>query len=119
MTKPCAVVDVVGAKGAAGHLLENKIVLVRRPRRREASKSMGAVLGLNLIEALCRKGNCLIPTCRFERAIFAATAHQRLGQAFGMMNEVHTETALDAEIADVGVRSERGINGDHLSHFGF
>ncbi len=92
MAKPCAVVDVVGAERAPGHLLENEILLTRGTCRTQARKSVGAVLGLDLIESFCREGNCLIPTCRFERAILAATAHQRLRQTVGMMNEVHTET---------------------------
>ena len=115
MTEPCTMVNVVGTEGAPDHLLENEIILIRGPRRREASERVGTVLGLYFIKALRRKGYCLIPSRRFQLAILAAAAYQRLGQTVSMMNEVHAETALYAQITDVGVRDGGGINGDHLS----
>ena len=33
VAQPCAMIDIVSAKSAADHLLENKIILVRCPRR--------------------------------------------------------------------------------------
>ena len=110
MTKPGAVVDVVGAEAGPHQFLEQIGFFVRALRRAEAGQRLDALLVANSLQAVGGDVERLFPR-RFaemrERigridlvvgVLFdARQTHQRFCQPVGMMDVVEAEAALDAE----------------------
>ena len=103
-------IDVVGAKGATHQPLENVAVLIAGARRRDTGNLMRPVLGFDLVKPLGHISDGLLPACFLERALFTAAPDERLCQAVGMLDEIHPEPPLDAQIAAADPRFRRAVD---------
>ena len=90
--------------------LENVAVLIAGARRRDTGNLMRPVLGFDLVKPLGHISDGLLPACFLERALFTAAPDERLCQAVGMLDEIHPEPPLDAQIAAADPRFRRAVD---------
>src|SRR5439155_20064172 len=84
------------AESGARELLDQEVLLHRQPRRREDADRLRAVPVHHPLEARGGDLERVLPGRRVELAVLAA--HERLGQAVRVMDEVEGEASLDAEV---------------------
>ena len=76
--------------------LKNIVILIGAFGRRQAGNAVCTGTGLDLHQLLSNVIEGLIPGYLLERSM---PFYQRCGQAFRARNKIHTESALDAQVA--------------------
>ena len=100
VTDPRTGVHVVGLESSSHHLLNDVDLLVRAARGRDATDGVHAVGPLNVLEAICREGNCLIPLDDLPFVVDGLADHRR-GHAILMAGVSPGEASLHTGVPGI------------------
>jgi hypothetical protein len=92
------VIYVVGANQTARHLLEKVVFLIGAFGGDQESDGIGAMLGSDITETVCRVRERLVPGCRLKPSI---GSEKRLPQSIRRMHEINAKATFDAQVAPV------------------
>jgi len=113
VTDARAGVDVIVAKAGANKLLNQIAFFIGAARRGDAADRTATVFRLDFLEALCGKGDRLLPRCNAPR-VRNLLADHRIEHAVAVVGVAIGEAALDAAVAVIGLAV---LPGDHAHDF--